>query len=101
GRRHKGPDPAARLQGYDAGRDLTQPSDQALQSTRVAIDHKRFTTGTHCDVEAVLRHVDTDNDGVLHGDPSLPNRASRVAAPATVRVRWNDGRGPQLSHGLQ
>jgi hypothetical protein len=28
-----------------------------------------------------------------------PNRA-RFAAPATVRVRWKDGRGARLTHGL-
>src|SRR5262249_25513987 len=50
---------------------------------------------------AVLRNVDTNNDGALHGDPSLPNRASRGAALATVRVRWNNGRGPLLRIGLQ
>jgi hypothetical protein len=59
-----------------------------------------FSAWTHDDVEAVLRKVDTNNDPI-RADPSLPKRASRFAAPATVRVQWIDGRGPTLSHDLQ
>jgi hypothetical protein len=40
------------------------------------------------------------DDGGFHGDPSLPKGASRRAARATGRVRWNDGRGARLSPGL-
>ena len=36
----------------------------------------------------------------IHDHPSLPNRA-RHAAPATVRVRWKNGRGTRLTHGLK
>jgi hypothetical protein len=66
----------------------------------IALDRERLSTRTHGDVEAVLRYVDTNGDDV-HVDPSLPNRASHVAAQATVRVRWNNGRGAKLTHGLQ
>ena len=50
-------------------------------------------------VEPILRYVDPDDDSV-HPVPSLPNRASLAAAQATVRVRWNDGPRPLLTHGL-
>src|SRR5262245_9918258 len=60
---------------------------------------KIFTTWTHGNIEAVLRSIDTNGD-LLHGDPSLSKRA-RGAAPATVRVRWNGGRGAKLSNGLR
>ena len=52
----------------------------------------------HVNVELVLRDVDADGDGI-HLVPSLSKRASH-AAQATVRVRWNDGRRPSLTHGL-
>src|SRR5262249_55775990 len=57
-----------------------------------------LSTRTHCDVETIFRNVDT-NDDSFHGDPSLCKRA-RSAAPATVRVRWNGGRGTRLTDGL-
>ena len=49
-------------------------------------------------IQPILRNVNA-NSG-FHRTPSLPNRAS-LAAQATVRVRWNGGRRPLLSHGLQ
>src|SRR5215211_8591975 len=58
----------------------------------------RATARKHVNVELVLRDVDADDDGV-HPVPSLSKRASH-AAQGTVRVRWNDGRGPSLTHGL-
>jgi hypothetical protein len=100
GRRCDGLKAAGRLQRDNLRRDLPQSCGQTLQSSRIALDYKRFSTRTNSDIETILRHVDPDSDHV-HSDPSLPNRASRSAAPATVRVRWNDERGAKLTHGLQ
>ena len=47
-------------------------------------------------VQLVPGDVDSDN---VHPIPSLRKRA-RLAAQATVRVRWNGGRRPSLLHGL-
>src|SRR5262249_15632538 len=68
-------------------------------SSPAPVRGKIFTTWTHGNIEAVLRYIDTNGD-LLHGDPSLSKRA-RGAAPATVRVRWNGGRGAKLSNGLR
>jgi hypothetical protein len=97
---HHGLKAPGRLQRNKMWRKLAQPHDQLLQPSRITANRERFSTWTHCDVEAVLRNVDTNND-LIHVDPSLPKRASHFAAPATVRVLWIDGRGPTLSHGLQ
>src|SRR5215831_3971492 len=78
--------------------DLETRSEVVEPGTR-ARDSKIFTTWTHGNIEAVLRYIDTNGD-LLHGDPSLSKRA-RGAAPATVRVRWNGGRGAKLSNGLR
>ena len=91
---------AGRLQRDNLRRDLPQSCGQTLQSSRIALDYKRFSTRTNSDIETILRHVDPDSDHV-HGDPSLPNRASRSAAPATVRVRWNDERGAKLRRFME
>src|SRR5579871_1932019 len=87
------------LQSNNSRRNGFKPLDQLLKPRRITLHHKELTTGTNCDVEPVFRNVDT-NDDVLHVDPSLPNRASRFAAPATVRVQRNRGRGPMLRSGL-
>src|SRR5690606_38847178 len=50
-------------------------------------------------VEPVLRNVDA-NETHIHPLPSLSKRASSFAAQATVRGRWNGGRGPLLPRGL-
>ena len=97
---HHGFKAPGRLQRNNMRRKLAQPRHQLLNPSRITADSECFSTRTHCDVEAVLRNVDTNNDPI-HVDPSLPKRASRIAAPATVRVLWIDGRGPTLSHGLQ
>ena len=75
-----------------------QPLDQAIQTGCVAATAKPSPPGRTCNVQAVFRDVDADNDDV-HRDPSLPNRA-RFAAQATVRVRWNGERGAELTCGL-
>jgi len=98
--RHHSLKAAAGLQRHQVRGKRSQPKRQLFQSGWITLDRKHFSTRTHGDVEAVLRNVDTNGDAV-HGDPSLPNRASRFAAPATVRVQWNDGRSAMLSHGLQ
>ena len=64
----------------------------------VIINDEALAGGQEADVEAGLGDVDTDKGGV-HAVPSLRKRAS-LAAQATVRVQWNDGRGALLSHGL-
>src|SRR6185437_4868299 len=74
--------------------------DQPVHPTGITRNRKDFSAGTHRNVQAVFRDVDTDSDD-LHGDPSLPNRASLFAAQATVRVRWNGERGAELTYGLQ
>ena len=79
--------------------ELPQTDDQCVKAGRLALNRKRLATRTHRDVQPICRYVDTNDDG-FHGHPSLPNRASRFAAQATVRVRWNDGRRTKLSHGL-
>src|SRR6201998_2391246 len=76
-----------------------QPIDQLFQAFAIPRDHKSLSAWAHMDVQTVLRHIDTNKDR-LHLHPSLRNRA-RAAAQATVRVRWNDGRGTMLRSGLQ
>ena len=73
---------------------------QLRQTLAVAPGDKRAALGKNRYVEPVLGNVDAyDPASHLHHHPSLPNRAS-LAAQATVRVRWNDGRGIALSYGL-
>src|SRR5205807_415135 len=78
--------------------DLAAPRDELAQALRAACDREVFAGGTDRHVQPVLGDVDTDKGGV-HAVPSLRKRAS-LAAQATVRVQWNDGRGALLSHGL-
>src|SRR5258707_13773607 len=96
---HYGLKAPGRLQRNKMWRKLTQPRDQLLHPSRITANGECFSTWTHCDVEAVLRNVDTKNDPI-HVDPSLPKRASRFAAPPTVRVLLIDWRGSTLSPGL-
>ena len=78
----------------------TQLFAQLRQTLAVAPGDKRAVLGKNRYVEPVLGNVDAyDPASHLHHHPSLPNRAS-LAAQATVRVRWNDGRGIALSYGL-
>src|SRR4029453_15473718 len=77
----------------------TQPLDQLTQAFAVAHDVKGLTAGTHVHIQSVLRYIDANIDRV-HLDPSLRNGA-RLAAQATVRVRWNGGQGSTLRNGLQ
>src|SRR4029077_20612104 len=95
-----GLEPTRGLQHHNRGRKLLRPGNQLLQSRAVAFHHKRLAVRINSNVQTVLRYVDTNCDDI-HGDPSLPNRASHFAAQATVRVRWTDGRGTCLTHGLQ
>src|SRR5262249_37895352 len=75
-----------------------QPFNQLVEAFAVARNGKGLSARPHVHVQAVLRDIDTDIDRV-HLDPSLRNRA-RLAAQATVRGRWNRGRGPALRYGL-
>ena len=81
-------------------RGLPQALDQPIQSRGIAFDREGLSARAQSNVQAVFRYVDANSDDI-HGDPSLPNRASRIAAQATVRVRWNGGRGAELTYGLQ
>src|SRR5438874_2672492 len=80
-------------------RNTTQPLNQLTQAFAIAWNGKSLPAGTHVHVQPVLRYIDA-NKGRVHLDPSLRNRA-RLAAQATVPVRWNGGRSPALRHGLQ
>src|SRR5262249_22503423 len=79
------------LQHFETRYEVVEPGTSAR-------DSEKHTTWTHGNIEVALRNVDTNGD-LLHGDPSLSKRA-RGAAPATVRVRWNGGRGARLTDGL-
>src|SRR5215204_1417670 len=89
---------AGRLDRDHRGSERREAGGEFLDAGAVAGDGEGLLGRKHVNVELVLRDVDADDDGV-HPVPSLPKRAS-LAAPATVRVRWNDGRGPPLTHGL-
>jgi hypothetical protein len=97
-RRHHRLEAARRLHRRRLWCQWQQPTDQSLQPGRIARHGKGFPARQDMHVQPILRYVDTNNGGV-HLHPSLPNRAS-LAAQATVRVRWNDGRRPWLTHGL-
>jgi hypothetical protein len=92
--------PARRFQRHNRGAKLLQSGNQLLQPCAITFHRERLATRINSNVETVLGYVDSNCDDV-HGDPSLPNRASRFAAQATVRVRWTDGRGTSLIRGLQ
>jgi uncharacterized protein (AIM24 family) len=64
------------FQDDERGSQRLEPLHQQLQATRVAFDNEHLSTGTQGDVETIFGDVDT-NDDAVHGDPSLPNRASR------------------------
>jgi hypothetical protein len=72
------------------------PASAAARSTppslRRRANRKPLAVWTHMHIQLILRHI--------HLHPSLRNRAY-YAALATVRVRWNDGRGSPLRSGLQ
>jgi len=98
GRNDHGLEPAGGLEHDEVGLQHLETGYEFVQSGASTRDHETLTTRTHGNIEAVFRNVDTAY-GLVHGDPSLSNRA-RSAAPATVRVRWNGRRGPRLSNGL-
>jgi len=80
-------------------RERLQSDDELRETFAVAGDRKRLAAGMDMHIQPILRHVDADVLSV-HPIPSLRNRASLRAAQATVRVRWNGGQRPSLSHGL-
>ena len=98
-RRHYRLKPPGRLHCNQHRCHDPQPIDQRLQAFAVSTDCKRRPVWTHVHIQPVLRHIDAD-ECLSHGDPSLRKRA-RFAAQATVRVRWNDRRGPSLRNGLE
>jgi len=79
------------------------PASAAARSTppslRRRADRKPLAVRTHMQIQLILRHINADKDRI-HLHPPLRNRAY-YAALATVRVRWNDGRGSPLRSGLQ
>ena len=88
--------------GFDRNqprRKPLQPLDQLLQAFAVTRDRKSLPAWPYMHIQTVLRDIDANIDRV-HLHPSLRNRA-RSAAQATVRVRWNGGRGAALRSGLQ
>jgi hypothetical protein len=95
---HYGLKPASRLHHNQHGRVRSQPVNQLFQPLAVATDRKGLPARTHVHVQPILRHIDA-NVSLLHGDPFLAQSGS-FAAQATVRVRWNDGRGAKLRNGL-
>src|SRR4051812_45567058 len=70
-----------------------EPLDQLGEAFAVARDGKGDAVRPDVNVEPILRDVDADSLHV-HAPSSLRNRA--LAAQATVRGRWNDGRGTKL-----
>jgi hypothetical protein len=100
GRGDDGLEATGRFERDELRPECPQSVDQGFEARAVTLDRECFSARKNGNVEPIFRDVDTDDDHV-HGDPSLPNRASFRAAQATVRVRWNDGRGTELSHGLR
>jgi hypothetical protein len=97
-RRHDRLKATGRLYGDQRRRERPQPLDQLFQTLAVPCNPEGFSARQRMNVQPVLRNVNANKDRV-HLHPSLRNRA-RVAAPATVRVRWNGGRSPALRNGL-
>src|SRR5262249_8293598 len=97
-RHHDGLETTGSLEDDEVGLQHLEAGNELVQSGAIARDNETLTTRTHGNIEAVFRNVDTAY-GLVHGDPSLSNRA-RSAAPATVRVRWIGRRGARLSNGL-
>src|SRR5262249_15540329 len=99
GRNGDGLEAAGCLDQDEVGLQHLETRYEVVEPDAGARDSEKLTTWTHGNIEGVLRNVDTNGD-LLHGDPSLSKRA-RGAAPATVRVRWNSGRGARLRNGLR
>src|SRR5215471_21264242 len=99
GRNYDRLEAAGGLEDDEVGLHNLETRHEVVEPGTSARDSETLTTRTHGNIEAVLRYVDTNGD-LLHGDPSLSKRA-RGAAPATVRVRWNGGRGAKLSNDLR
>ena len=95
---HDGFISAGRFKRDRARRERLQASDQIAKPGRVPRDREAVARRPQSYVQPVFRDVDPNNDGV-HCIPSLRNRAS-LAAQATVRVQWNDGRTTTLPYGL-
>ena len=84
--------------GDDSRRNRLQSGDELVETCTVTRHDKSLAARAHMHIELGFRDVDSNNESV-HPVPSLSKRASH-AAQATVRVRWNDGQRPTLSHGL-
>src|SRR4030088_2579534 len=96
-RRHDRLEATGGLHSDQLRRERTQPLNQLFQAFAVARDRKGLPAREDVHIQPGLRHIDANIDRV-HLHPSLRNRA-RVAAPATVRVRWNGGGGAALWSG--
>ena len=80
--------------------DGQKSAAQLGKAIRIAADRPRFFRRQDMNIQPILRHIDADNGGVFHGDPSLLKRA-RDAALTTVRVHRNDGGATMLRNGLE
>jgi hypothetical protein len=90
--------PAGCLDHDHGRRQRPQPVDQRCQAFAVARDGESLSRRPDVAIQALARDIDADKVR-FHLDPSLQMRA-RLAAQATVRVRWNGGRGTMLSDDL-
>ncbi len=74
-----------------------QPLEQRIDAGRASAHRDRLAG--HQRVHVQPGPGDVGPDGIhLHRKSSVPRRA-RLAAPATVRLRWNGGRGPTKPWG--
>lgn len=90
---------AGRFQRNRINTNAFEPLGQFIDAGMVVADGKDLFLRQDRNIQALFRNVDPNNN--LHLIPSLPNRALlSQAALATVRVQWNGGRRPRLSHGL-
>ena len=98
-RRRHGLKAAGGLQRHERGAPAPAAGAQLLQPGSVARDHKRSPLGR---TATSKRSFETSIPTVMLSMATRPCLIGlRLAAPATVRVRWNNGRGTRLPHGLK
>src|SRR3954447_23535408 len=89
---------ACGLDRYHCWRLIFEQGEEVLDPGTSAFEDETLAGRTNRHIQTIFRDIDTDHHRV-HLFPSLRKRAS-TAAPATVRVRWNDRRGHALPCGL-
>ncbi len=82
------------FKGHEMHGHSLEPRCQGFQSLGVALGSECLARRKNSNVQAILRNADAHDDA-FHDDPSLPKRA-HLAAPAAIRVRWNNSR-PRFS----